>query len=145
MKKIAIAAAMLALSFGASAQTSFPGSSWANMTYNPSPIRGTPEDNNILLQGKIEQGAIVGKLGGFSVNTYGALGYSYDRNGLAYNNKVSPSVGVKLQHSLGSNGSFDIGAAVVYQNSFRGVTTGPSSGTGVSLYVQYWNGWDLKK
>lgn len=144
MKKIAIAAAMLALSVGAFAQSSFPGSSWANITVNPSPIRGTPEDNNVLLQGNVEQGAIVGKVGEFKVNTYGAVAYSYDRNGLAYNNKVAPSVGVKLQREFG-NAQVDIGAAVVHQNNFRGVTDGRSSGTGVSLYVQYWNGWNLKK
>jgi hypothetical protein len=145
VKKIVITAAMLVMSAAAAAQTSLPGSNWSNLTYNPSPISGTPEDGNILLQGNIEQGAIVGKLGGFAVNTYGAVAYSYDRNALAYNNKIAPSIGIKLQHQLGSNGSFDLGAALVHQRNYRGVTAGPSSGTGVMLYAQYWTGWNLKK
>jgi hypothetical protein len=145
MKKIAIAAAMLALSLGASAQSSAPGSAWATLTYNPSPIRGTPEDNNTLLQGRVEQGLIVGKLGGFRVNTFGAVNYSVDNNGLAYNNKIAPMVGVKLQRDLGSRGIVEMGVQVVHQNNFRGVSGGPSSGTGVQAFVSVWNGWDLKK
>jgi hypothetical protein len=145
MKKIAITAAMLALSVGAAAQSSAPGSAWANLTYNPSPIRGTPEDNNTLLQGRVEQGLIVGKLGGFRVNTFGAVNFSADNNGLAYNNKVAPMVGVKLQRDLGQRGIVEMGVQVVHQNNFRGVSSGPSSGTGVQAFVSVWNGWDLKK
>ncbi len=145
MKKTLFAAvALLALSGAASAQLAYPGSTWANMTVNPSVIRNTPEDNNVLLQGRIEQGIVWSKIAGFSVNTYGALSFSADKNGLAYNNKLVPAVGVKLQHPFDS-GTVDIGLQVAHQQNFRGVTSGPNSGTGVQLYAQYWFGWDLKR
>lgn len=144
MKKTLLALALVAVSFGAAAGEA-PGSAWASLTYNPSPIRGTPEDNNTLLQGRVEQGLIVGHVGGFKVNTFGAVNYSVDNNGLSYNNKVAPSVGVKLQRGLGSNGIVEFGVQAVYQNNFRGVTSGPSSGTGVQVFANFWSGWDLKK
>lgn len=144
MKKSLITIALIATTMGAFAQSA-PGSAWANLTYNPSPIKGTPEDNNTLLQGRVEQGLIVGHLGSFRVNTFGAVNYSVDNNGLAYNNKIAPMVGVKLQRDLGSRGILEAGVQVVHQNTFRGVTTGPSSGTGVQAFVSVWSGWDLKK
>jgi len=145
MKKSILAVALLAAASASFAQSSAPGSAWANLTYNPSPIRGTPEDNNTLLQGRVEQGLIVGKLGDFRVNTFGAVNYSIDNNGLSYNNKVAPMVGVKLQRNLGSSGIFETGVQVVHQNNFRGVSSGPSSGTGVQVFASFWSGWDLKK
>lgn len=145
MKKTLLALALLATSAAAFAQSSAPGSAWASMTANPSVVKGTPEDNNILLQGRVEQGLIVGKVGGFRVNTFGAVNYSVDRNSLSYNNKVAPMVGVKLQRDLGSSGIVEAGVQVVHQRNFRGVTGGPSSGTGVQAFVSFWSGWDLKK
>lgn len=144
MKKTLLAIALVAIASSASAQLSMPGSNWSTLTYNPSPIRGTPEDNNTLLQGNIEQGIVWRKLGDWKLNTYGALAYTVDRNGLAYNNKLSPSIGVKLQHDFANNGVFEVGTAIVHQDNFRGVTAGPKSGTGVNLYAQYWFGWNLK-
>jgi hypothetical protein len=146
MKKTLFAVALLVASAGAFAQSSAPGSAWANLTYNPSPIKGTPEDNNTLLQGRVEQGLIVGRVGGFRVNTFGAVNYSVDNNGLAYNNKVSPMLGVKLQRDLGSSGIVEAGVQVVHQYNFRGVAAGqPNSGTGVQAFVSFWSGWDLKR
>jgi hypothetical protein len=144
MKKTLIAAALFAVSFAASAQLAYPGSNWSTLTFNPSVIKGTPEDNNILLQGKLEQGVVWAKFGNYRVNTYGSVAYSWDRNGLSYNNKVVPAIGVKLQRTA-ERGVFDIGVELAHQNNFRGVQAGaPKSGTGVIAYAQYWFGWDLK-
>jgi len=144
MKKTLVAAALLVITSGAFAQSA-PGSAWATLTYNPSPIRGTPEDNNTLLQGRVEQGLIVGHVGGFKVNAFGAVAFSADNNGLSYNNKIAPAVGVKLQRDMGSNGIVELGIQVVHQNNFRGTTSGPNSGTGVQAFINVWSGWDLKK
>jgi hypothetical protein len=148
MKK-AIFASALALAMVAGAQAEplgYPGSNWSVLTVNPSPIRGTPEDNNVLLQGKIEQGVDWMRLGDgkWRLNSYVQLGYSADKNGLAYNNKLVPAIGTKVSRDF-DNGVLDLGVQVVHQNNFRGVTTGPSSGTGVQLYASYWFGWNLKK
>lgn len=144
MKKALFTAALLSAAAVAAAQEA-PGSAWANLTYNPSPIRGTPEDSNTLLQGRVEQGLIVGRINGFRVNAFGAVNFSADNNGLAYNNKVAPMVGIKLQRDLGKQGIFEAGVQVVHQRNFRGVTAGPSSGTGIQAFASFWSGWDLKR
>ena len=51
---------------------------------------------------------------------------------------------MKLQTQF-EKGQFDVGVELAHQRNFRGVTAGPSSGTGVLVYAQYWFGWDLKK
>jgi opacity protein-like surface antigen len=145
MKKILIAAAVMAFAMSASAQSSYPGSAWANMTVNPSVVKNSAESDNVLLQGRVEQGMIVGHVGNFRVNTFGAVNYSVDRNGLDYNNKIAPMVGVKMQRDLGSNGIVEFGVQAVHERHFRGVTGGPSTGTGVQAFVSVWSGWDLKK
>jgi hypothetical protein len=143
MKKTLIAAAMLTMAFAASAQSSYPGSNWSEMTVNPGVIAGTPESGNVLLQGNIQQGMIVGEVGAFKVNTFVGMNYSVDRNGLSYNNKLVPMVGVKLQRDI-PGGVMDMGVRLVHETHFRGVDTGPKSGTGVQAYISYWTGWNLK-
>jgi hypothetical protein len=148
MKKSLLAVVLAVASLGAMAQTglSKPGSTWAQITSRPSVLRNTPEDKNWLLQGNIEQGVIVARFGKSSpwkVNTYASLAFSADKNGLAYNNKLVPAIGVKLQRPF-ENGNIDIGVQLVHQNNFRGVTLGEKSGTGVQFYAQYWFGWDLQ-
>ncbi len=132
---------------GTSGPIGYPGSAWSVLTVNPSPIRGTPEDNNVLLQGKVEQGVDWMRFGEdkrWRLNTYASVGYSWDKNGLAYNNKVVPAVGVKVSRDFES-GVVDIGVQAVHQRNFRGVTAGPSRGTGVQVYASYWFGWNLGK
>lgn len=144
MKKMLIALGLLAVATSASAQISYPGSNWSSLTLNPGVIRGTPEDNNVLLQGNLEQGIVWKQMGDWRVNTYGAVSYSADSNGLAYNNKIVPAIGIKMQRPWDS-GNLDVGVQLVHQHNFRGVSDGRSSGTGVQIYVQYWMGWNLKK
>lgn len=149
MKKIIIATAIALSSLSATAEglkpLAYPGSNWSMFTLNPGVIKGTPEDNNYLLQGRLEQGIIWKRFGDnkeWALNTYGALGYSVDKNGLAYNNKLVPAIGVKMTRSF-ENGVVDIGVQLVHENHFRGVNFGPRSGTGVQLFASYWFGWDL--
>jgi hypothetical protein len=145
MKKTLVTLALVALTGLASAQIAAPGSSWSTLTYNPSPISGL-EKNNVLLQGNIEQGLVWKQFdSGWRLNTYGAVAYSRDRNSFAYNNRVTPALGVKFQKPF-DDGMVDVGLQLANQRTYRGATAGfPSSGTGIQLYVQYWTGWDLKK
>ena len=150
MKAAILAVALLASVTAASAEDKYtgpigyPGSNWSVLTVNPGVIKGTPEDDNILLQGKLEQGIDWKKYGNWTLNTYGALGYSADKNGLFYNNKFVPALGVKMSRGY-ERGVIDVGVQVVYQNNFRGVTAGDNSGYGVQAYASYWFGWNLKK
>lgn len=152
MKKSLIAIAALVASVGAFAQDGlkpigYPGSNWSVLTVNPGVIRGTAEDNNVLLQGKLEQGIDWVKFGSnkeWTFNTYASLGYSVDRNALAYNNKLVPAIGAKISRKF-DNGVLDLGLQAVHENHFRGVPAGtPESGNGVQLYASYWFGWNLK-
>lgn len=117
--------------------TSAPGSNWVSLTANPSVIKDAQDDNNLLLQGRAEQGLIVGSVGPFKVNTYAAIGYSADKKGLDYNNKLQPALGVKLQAK-----GFDVGVQLVHERRWRGENR---SDTGVQFFVNHWMGWDLKQ
>lgn len=153
MKKSLITIAALAMSTatfaqdGIKAPLGYPGSNWSVLTLNPGVIRGTPEDDNILLQGKIEQGIDWVKFGtdkAWTLNTYVSLGYSVDRNALAYNNKIVPALGAKMSRRF-DNGVLDLGIQAVHENHFRGVAPGVRSrGNGVQAYASYWFGWNLR-
>ena len=145
MKKLIIAAVLAATSFSASAQIGYPGSNWSELTVNPSVIKGTPEDNDLLFQGNIQQGIDWAEYGNYKLNTFVAMNYSIDRNKLSYNNKIVPMVGVRLVRTYGDAGVGEVGVRLVHQNDFRGVTEGPRSGNGVQAYASYWFGWNLKK
>jgi len=145
MKKAILAVLLAVTSVTASAQLAMPGSSWSELTYNPSPIRGTPEDGNIIFQGSIQQGIDWSKHGAWTFNTFAQLNYVADKNELFYNNKLSPMIGVKLRRDF-DRGVIDVGVRLVHVNHFKGVSEGqPRSGTGVQAYAGYWFGWNLKK
>lgn len=146
MKKIISAIALLAAAFTASADPiGYPGSNWSTITINPGVVRGTAEDNNVLLQGKAEQGIDWLRFGAgdaWKLNTYAQVGYSVDRNKLDYNNKLVPAVGVKMVRSF-EHGTAELGIQVVHEDHFR--LSGPGrSGNGVQAYGSYWFGWNLK-
>lgn len=147
MKKTIFALAMLATTSAfAAGPIGYPGSDWTSFTTNPSPIKGTPEDNNLLLQGNVQQGVDWLKVGHseWVLDTYVALGYSIDHNGLYYDNKLSPALGVKLRRDY-TNSMVEVGVQAIHQDNFRGVTQGPSNGNGMQVYVNYWGGWNLKR
>lgn len=147
MKKSIIAATLAVFSLGAVAQDgikplAYPGSNWSVLTVNPGVISGSPEDNNVLLQGKLEQGIDWVKFGDkkrWTLNTYVSLGYSVDKNKLDYNNKLVPAIGVKVSRSY-EHGVVDFGVQAVHENHFR-ATGGRKSGSGVQAYASYWFGW----
>jgi hypothetical protein len=144
MKKSIVAITLALTALGASAQLALPGANWSNVTYSPGLVKGSPEEDNVLLQGNLEQGAVWAQYNGWKVNTYASVAYSVDKNRLSYNNKLSPAVGVKLQRNFDS-GITEIGVQAVHQRNYRGVTFGNKSGSGVQVYAQYWFGWDLRK
>jgi hypothetical protein len=149
MKKIILAAVLIAVSMGANAQIAYPGSTWGELTFDPSVVDDGPENNNILFQGAIQQGIDWKKYGAWTLNTYVGASYVIDKNELFYNNRFSPQIGVKLKRAhmiAGAEGQTEVGLRLVHQRTFRGVSVGqPKSGTGVQAYAQYWFGWNPKK
>jgi hypothetical protein len=142
MKNSLIGMILVAASSLSSAQTGLhmPGSTWAQFSAAPKYLRGN--DNNMLFQGNIEQGIIVGTQGPWRINTYASLAFSTDKNGYSYNNKLVPTIGIKLQQQFQS-GTLDIGVQAVRERYFRGVTDENMNHTEIQLYGQYWFGWDL--
>jgi hypothetical protein len=145
MKKSLIALALAVASIGAFADglkpLAYPGSAWSVVTF-PAGVAGA-EEHNTTLSGKVEQGIVWQKFGAnkeWALNTYASFGYSVDREGLGYNNKVVPAIGVKMTRTF-SNGVVDVGVQAVHENRFKD----HQRGSGVQAYVSVWSGWDLRK
>jgi hypothetical protein len=118
----------------------YPGSTW-NVITTPASSTGIEEDNTII-QGKIEQGIdwfYLDSASTWKFNTYASFGYSADSEHLDYNNKAVPAIGAKVTKTL-KNGAIDIGVQAFKENRWEdGV-----SDNGVQLYVSSWFGWNLK-
>lgn len=136
------AAALAACAAGAQAQPlSYPGSTWGSLMF-PSGL-SKPEDRDLLLTGRIEQGAVWFRFGEeerWRLNTYAAFSYSVDNQGLGYYNKYAPAVGVKVQRVF-DDGLLDIGVQLAHERRFKDRVTS----NGAQAYVNWWFGWDLKK
>lgn len=151
MKMFVILAALSVTATATAEPLGYPGSTWGVLTFPSSVINGTPEDDNWLYQGRVVQGVDWFKFGSeedWLFNTYGAFGFSVDRNQLDYNNKLVPAVGAKVSRYF-DNGVVDFGVEGVYERHFGDVepaATNPDrDGFGVQAYVSYWFGWNLKK
>jgi hypothetical protein len=119
-----------------------PGSNWSVLSY-PSGAIGA-ERENVLLQGRIEQGADWVRFGegkNWVFNTYVDLGYSADSQELTYNNKLVPGIGAKISRRY-ADGVVDFG--VRYFHQYNWVGQNESAGS-FQAYVSYWFGWDLSK
>lgn len=122
----------------------YPGYTWGSVVF-PSSIIGGVEENNILLQGKIEQGVDWFKLGSnknITLNTFVDVGYSLDNKQIAWNNKITPGIGLKLKHDVFSV-RFEYGIRYGYEQRWHDPIN--KSGTGVQVFVNWSAGWNLKK
>jgi hypothetical protein len=112
--------------------TGLPGQAWTTLG-NLSPI----EHNNGYSQSYIEQSAAVfaSNSGSITVTPYVSLGLFFDTKGYAWNNKVEPRMGMKV-NKLFAAGVVSIGSAYVYEDRFNSLTS-----SGLALYAQDWFGW----
>jgi hypothetical protein len=112
--------------------TGLPGEAWTSLG-NLSPI----EHYNGYSQSYVEQSAAVfaSNSGSVTLTPYVSLGVLLDTKGYAWNNKVEPRFGVKLNKLFGS-GVVSFGSAYAYENRFNSVVS-----SGLILYAQDWFGW----
>jgi hypothetical protein len=150
MKRLLIAAASAAAGAASAAPIGYPGSTWGAVVF-PASVGGEERSgqlvrDNVLLQGKLEQGVDWLRFGDdkYKLNTYAAIGYTFDNKGFSYNNKLSPALGVKVTRTVGT-GTLDLGLQVVHEYRLKPGRTERKSDTGVQAYVGWWFGWDLKK
>ena len=112
--------------------TGLPGQAWTSLG-NLSPI----EHNNGYSQSYIEQSAAVfaSNSGSVTLTPYVSLGVLLDTKGYAWNNKVEPRFGVKLNKTFRS-GVVSLGSAYAYEDRFNSEVK-----AGLILYAQDWFGW----
>lgn len=140
-KSLFLAAALFAVTASAGAEPlEYPGSVWGVVNF-PSATTGA-ERNNVLAQGRVEQGIVWFRFadGKWKLNTYAALSYSLDSEGMSYNNKTVPAVGVKVTREF-DQGVVDLGIQAVQENRWKDDV----HSSGVQAYASWWFGWNLKK
>jgi hypothetical protein len=114
-----------------SAQIGFSGASWGELRHE-----GGEGEVNTLLYGWIDQGVDWMEIGKFKLNTYGILRYSFDTEGLNWNNSLAPGVGIAVRR-----GALKIGAEAFQEHSTQSNRTENKA----VLYMNWWVGWDLKR
>jgi len=165
LKKILIAAiAVLSTSVAVAGDdyagpVGYPGSTWGHFAFPSSAYNAGVEKDNWIYQGKITQGVDWVNFGvddQWVFDTYASVGFSVDRLGIVYNNKLVPALGAKLSRKF-SHGAIDFGVEGLYEKHFgkrnssgelwSNVGSSPEKGAhgyGVQGYVSYWFGWNGK-
>ncbi len=112
--------------------TGLPGQAWTTLG-NLSPT----EHNNGYSQSYMEQSAAVfaSNAGSVTLTPYVSLGLVLDTKGYAWNNKVEPRAGIKL-NKLFRSGVVSLSSAYAYEDRFNSL-----SSSGFILYAQDWFGW----
>jgi hypothetical protein len=112
--------------------TGLPGQAWTSLG-NLSPI----EHNNGYSQSYLEQSAAVfaTNSGSVTLTPYVSLGLVLDTKGYAWNNKMEPRFGIKINKFVRS-GVVSLGSAYAYEDRFNSVVK-----SGPVLYLQDWFGW----
>lgn len=145
MKKVSLAAALLAAATTAPAQPlGYPGVVWGTIVYAPTARHGEP---TFQTQGIVEQGIDWFRFGNdkWKFNTYGAVTYVIDDN----NTTFVPQLGMKVNRRF-ENGSLDLGLRVMSENKVVSgsplVTSSHSERKAtVQLYATYWFDWNLRR
>lgn len=116
-----------------------PGQMWIT-TGTSSPT----EKGNVLTQSYIEQGATVfaGWNNSVALTPYISAGFDFDTKGYSWNNKIQPTLGIKLNKYF-RTGVISAGIAYTYENRFRNTENSNFRATaGVKDFVQDWFGWN---
>lgn len=110
-----------------------PGQFWST-NGNLEPV----EKGNVLTENYFEQGATVFATAGHSVTVtpYVAVGFAFDTKGFSYNNKIDPSIGIKL-NKIFRSGIISAGTAFADEHRFDN----GGSASGIVYFGQYWFGW----
>ena len=96
------------LSGSNSGDLALPGLTWGELRYPGS--QASEEDNDLVLEGYVEQGVDAMKLKDWgTINFYANLDYIVDNKELDWNNSIASGVGMKLKKLVGSNLLLQIG------------------------------------
>jgi hypothetical protein len=115
---------------------SLPGQMWSS-SGTPGPF----EKNNLVTQTHVEQGVTVFSTwnNSLTVMPYASFSMLFDSKGYAWNNKVEPAFGIKLNKYFRS-GVISVGTAYDYEDRFTSNTALRASGR--IDFIQHWFGWN---
>jgi hypothetical protein len=116
----------------------FPGSAWFNIT---GPQVAGEEKGNWILSGRVTQDAVLTEVSDWKLSATTSVGFSKDTKGFEWNNKLAPSVGLKVSREA-AGGYFDATVQYVYERRYGTLyRTKDRSDSGVQLSINYWVGW----
>lgn len=110
-----------------------PGSMWNIIGTSPL------ERDNWIDYFHVDQGILLGKIGGVKVVPYIGLNAVKDSKGYSWNNRVQGEVGVKFVKSF-TNGVIDVGTAFAAERRF-GQNLSVRTRTGIIGFAGGWHGW----
>lgn len=122
----------------ASAIEGFPGSTWGELRQEL-PIHNGEE--NLILQGWIEQGIDWHHWGSVKLNTYATLRYNWDSEGLDWNNSIGPGIGIALNRITPAGNQIRFGAEFITERFWKTDRTEEKA----IIFVKWFQYWDLKK
>lgn len=115
----------------------YPGATWGTLEFEHSRLN----DDNLVLDGWIEQGIHWATFNTTKLITYATIKYTVDTRKLDYNNTFGPGLGIALDTYTKQGISLRLGLEYVWEKRFRTDTDNPK----VSLYLNWYTNWDLKK
>ncbi|MCK5662132.1 MAG: hypothetical protein KAI17_01530 [Thiotrichaceae bacterium] len=116
---------------------SFPGITWGEIRYPGS--QAPSEDNDIILEGYVEQGVDWMKLDTLgTINFYANLDYITDSKELDWNNSITSGVGIKLKKVIGSNLLLEFGIEAAHERRW----VSDQTDNVVFVYLNWSSWWD---
>ena len=115
----------------------FPGLTWGEVRYPGA--QDPSEENNIVLEGYVEQGVDSMRLNGLgTINFYANLDYITDSKELDWNNSITPGIGVKLKKLIGSNVLLQFGIEVARERRW----VSDQTDNVIFVYLNWSSWWD---
>lgn len=117
----------------------FPGSTWGELRWEfPEEEAG---QENLILQGWIEQGIDWTKWGNLRLNTYATIRYKWDSEELDYNNSIGPGIGIALANIWPKGDHIKIGVEYIWDRFYKSHKTEEKA----VIFMKWYGWWDLKK
>lgn len=114
----------------------YPGSTWGELRWENT----RHGQDNLLLNGWVEQGVDWVRWGGVRLNTYGTIRYKWDSEGLDWNNSVGPGVGVALTGVDSGGDQIKVGIEYIWDSFYESGRTEEKA----VLFMKWYGWWDIK-
>lgn len=116
----------------------YPGSTWGELR-KELPMHDGQE--NLILDGWVEQGIDWQRWGNIRLNTYATVRYKLDSEGLDWNNSIGPGLGIALNHITPKGNQIRFGVEYINDRFFKSKRTDEKT----IIFLKWFQYWDLKK